>query len=94
MRLRKQDVAERMAAGIEEAGGQPVFVPLEVGGLAQWEAAAEAAVDASGSLDILVSNAGTNEACSLPRIGFGQWNKAMGIGAKGPSWACRSARRS
>ena len=47
-----------VAAEIAEAGGDAIYVHLDVTDESQWDAAVQSAVTSFGKLDILVNNAG------------------------------------
>ena len=53
-----EEEGRRVAAEIGEAGGQAVFVPLDVTSEPQWRDAIGATLARFGRLDVLVNNAG------------------------------------
>ena len=53
-----EDEGQRLAAAIGEAGGECLFLPLDVTSQSQWESAIASVVERFGRLDILVNNAG------------------------------------
>ena len=53
-----EEDGRRTEAEINEAGGECLFVPLDVTNEAAWQDAVQAAVRRFGKLDILVNNAG------------------------------------
>ena len=52
-----EDEGRQVEAGIRGAGGEAVFVPLDVTREADWEQAVGTAVQRFGKLDVLVNNA-------------------------------------
>ncbi|MCI0780187.1 MAG: SDR family NAD(P)-dependent oxidoreductase, partial [Chloroflexi bacterium] len=52
------DQGKQVEAEINEAGGEALYVHLDVTQEADWESAVETAVSRYGKLDILVNNAG------------------------------------
>ena len=79
-----EDEGRRLAAEIGEAGGECLFLPLDVTSQAQWESAIAATVGQFGRLDILVNNAGVGAANSLvEETEEADWDRVMDINAKG-----------
>ena len=68
---------------IKAAGGQAIFVKLDVGNEAEWEKAIKATVDAFGKLDVLVNNAGISGTFDPDTMSTSAWDKLMEINAKG-----------
>ena len=74
----------RLAAEIGEAGGECVFLPLDVTSQDQWDSAISATVLKFGKLDILVNNAGVGARNSLvENTSVEDWEQVMDINAKG-----------
>ena len=79
-----EDEGRRLAAEIGEAGGECLFLPLDVTSQAQWERAIAATVGQFGRLDILVNNAGVGASSSLvEETEEADWDQVMDINAKG-----------
>ncbi len=70
-------------AAVNEAGGQCVFVRLDVTSEADWAGAVAAAVSRFGKLDILVNNAGVSTAGGIEELTVEAWERTMDINAKG-----------
>ena len=75
---------EKVAAAIHAAGGDAVYVHLDVASERDWQAAVKTAVDRYGRLDILVNNAGI----VIPRVPIEErtveeWDRVMAINARG-----------
>ena len=73
----------QVADKIKAAGGQAIFVKLDVGNEAEWEKAVKATVDAFGTLDVLVNNAGISGTFDPDTLSTPAWDKLMEINAKG-----------
>jgi len=69
-------------AEINEAGGECVFVHLDVTDETAWQDAVSAAVDRFGKLDILVNNAGIARINNVEDTTFDEWDLVMDINAK------------
>ena len=79
-----REEGERLAAEIGEAGGECIFVQLDVTSLAKWESAIAATVQRFGKLDILVNNAGVGARNMLiENTSAEDWDQVMDINAKG-----------
>ena len=69
-------------AEINEAGGECVFVHLDVTDETAWQDAVAAAVDRFGKLDILVNNAGIARINNVEDTTSDEWDLVMDINAK------------
>jgi len=79
-----EDEGRRLAAEIGEAGGECLFVTLDVTSQAQWESAIAATVERFGKLDILVNNAGVGTGSMLvENTSVEDWDRVLDINAKG-----------
>ena len=78
-----EEEGRRTEAEINKAGGECLFVPLDVTSETQWQAAVEAAVSRFGKLDILVNNAGIYRTERVEEVSSELWDQVMGINAKG-----------
>ncbi len=80
------DVLERegstVAESIAAAGGEALFVPLDVSSEDQWLAAIRATVDRFGRLDVLVNNAGISGAVP-DRTSTDYFDQLMSVNARG-----------
>jgi len=80
------DVLERDGGAVVEsivaAGGQALFVPLDVSSEDQWVAAIRATVDRFGRLDVLVNNAGISGAVP-DRTSTEYFDQLMAVNARG-----------
>jgi NAD(P)-dependent dehydrogenase (short-subunit alcohol dehydrogenase family) len=70
-------------AEINEAGGECVFVHLDVTDETAWQDAVATAVDRFGKLDILVNNAGIARINNVEDTTSDEWDLVMDINAKG-----------
>ena len=78
-----EDQGRRTEAEINEAGGECVFLRLDVTQEAQWKAAVDSAVQRFGKLDILVNNAGVVARGTLEDTTLEEWDRVMDVNAKG-----------
>jgi len=72
-----------VAAEIAEAGGDAIYVHLDVANEDEWYAAIQSGVAAFGKLDILVNNAGIWRRGHVMETSSEQWDDIMGVNAKG-----------
>ena len=78
-----EDEGRRTEAEINEAGGECVFVRLDVTSEESWHDAVAAAVGRFGKLDILVNNAGIYRTHNVLETSGEEWDQVMDINAKG-----------
>jgi|TARA_B100000809_G_scaffold210055_1_gene213224 NAD(P)-dependent dehydrogenase (short-subunit alcohol dehydrogenase family) len=72
-----------VAAEIAEAGGDALYVHLDVTNEDEWESAVKSAVASFGKLDILVNNAGIWRRGHVLETSSEQWDDIMDVNAKG-----------
>ncbi|MCI0792035.1 MAG: glucose 1-dehydrogenase [Chloroflexi bacterium] len=77
------DQGKQVEAEINEAGGEALYVHLDVTQEADWESAVETAVSRYGKLDILVNNAGITIRKNVEDTTEEDWDRIMAINAKG-----------
>ena len=70
-------------ADINAAGGEALFVRLDVTSEANWQQVIAAAISHFGKLDILVNNAGISAKGMVEDTTVEDWNRVMDINAKG-----------
>ena len=73
----------RVEADVAAAGGQALFVPLDVTSESDWARGVATAGSRFGRLDILVNNAGIGGAGRLEDTRVEDWNRVMDVNAKG-----------
>jgi len=78
-----EEEGKQVTAGINEVGGEAIFVQLDVTDEAAWRRAVETAVARFGTLDILVNNAGISGSAGADLMSSEAWDKVMDINAKG-----------
>jgi 3(or 17)beta-hydroxysteroid dehydrogenase len=70
-------------AEIKAAGGEAVFVRLDVTNEADWQQAVATAVSRFGKLDILVNNAGISGRGRVEDVTLEEWNRVMDVNSTG-----------
>jgi 3alpha(or 20beta)-hydroxysteroid dehydrogenase len=75
---------QKVEAGIRDAGGDAVYVHLDVTSEADWRKAVDIALGRYGRLDVLVNNAGI----VIPRVPIEErtveeWDRVMAVNARG-----------
>lgn len=75
---------EQVAARIREKGGEAIAVSLDVTKREQMKAAVKATVDAFGSLNVMINNAGINKPLMFMDITEENWQQIMDVNA----WGC------
>src|SRR5215468_6244269 len=75
---------QKVEAAIRAAGGNAVYVHLDVTSDADWQNAVKTAVDRYGALNILINNA----AIVIPRVPIeertaAEWDRVMAVNARG-----------
>jgi NAD(P)-dependent dehydrogenase (short-subunit alcohol dehydrogenase family) len=75
---------QKVEAAIRAAGGEAIYVHLDVTDEVDWQDAVETAVTRYGKLDILINNAGI----VIPRVPIeertaDEWDRVMAVNAKG-----------
>ena len=78
-----EDEGRRVVEQISEVGGQAIFLPLDVSSESQWANAVSTTVREFGKLDILVNNAGVGATSRVEDTTVEEWDRVMGINAKG-----------
>jgi NAD(P)-dependent dehydrogenase (short-subunit alcohol dehydrogenase family) len=71
------------ARGLERAGGEGVYVHLDVTSAADWTKAVAATVGCFGGLDILVNNAGIFIGKSIEDAALPDWHRVCGVNLTG-----------
>lgn len=80
----REAAAERMAGRLREEGGKALSLALDVGNLQSAQHAIAATVEAFGSVDVLVNNAGTDVTCPIEELSFEDWDKVIHTNLYGP----------
>ena len=77
------EAGRQVEAEINEAGGEALYLHLDVTDESQWREAVSAVVGRFGRLDVLVNNAGIAEYTILEETTVEQWERMMAVNAKG-----------
>jgi 3alpha(or 20beta)-hydroxysteroid dehydrogenase len=80
----RDDDGRAVEAAVRAAGGDAVYLHLDVTSEADWAKAVQVAVDRFGKLDVLINNAGI----VIPRVPIDErtaeeWDRVMAVNAKG-----------
>ena len=86
-----EDDGKAVEAQIAEAGGQALFIRLDVTQEADWAKAVDQAVSSFGKLDVLVNNAGISSRTFTDDTAIDAWDKIMEINSKGVFLGTRAA---
>ena len=78
-----EDEGRRVEAEIAEAGGECMFLRLDVTSEKEWTSVVSRVVDRFGGLDILVNNAGVYNYATLEQESEEDWGRMMDVNAKG-----------
>ena len=76
---------------IRKAGGEAIYVRLDVTREADWTAAVNTVVSRFGKLDILVNNAGVGGPGRVEDVTLEEWNRVMDINSTGVFLGTRAA---
>jgi glucose 1-dehydrogenase len=85
------DAAREVVDGITKAGGRAIEVQGDVGEEPQVEAMVRQTVEAFGSLDIMVANAGIQKDASIGKMSLADWNRVIQVNLTGQFLCCRAA---
>ena len=78
-------------AEVNEAGGECLFVPLDVTIESAWQQAIAATISQFGKLDVLLNNAGINGRPNVEDTDSELWDRVMDVNAKGVFLGTKSA---
>ncbi len=79
----REEEGRALEAEIREAGGEAMFISLDVTDEAQWSDAVDAVMTAYGRLDILVNNAGIFQRANVEETSAEDWDRMLDINGKG-----------
>ncbi len=74
---------QSVAQEINEAGGQAIFIEMDVSKQSDWQRTIDAAISNFGKINVLVNNAGIIERDSLEGTTEETWDRIMAVNAKG-----------
>ncbi|MXZ26033.1 MAG: 3-ketoacyl-ACP reductase [Caldilineaceae bacterium SB0665_bin_21] len=90
-----REAAEEAAAGARDAGGEATLVPGNIADPASRAEVAAATLDACGTLDLLVNNAGMapRQRMDLLEMGEASYDEVMDVNLKGPLFLTQTLAR-
>lgn len=83
--------ADAVAAAINASGGRAIGVAMDVSDEAAVNAGTEAAINAFGRLDVLISNAGVQIVNPIDQFAFADWKKMLAIHLDGAFLTTKAA---
>lgn len=85
------DVLENEGRALADSlGDRAIFTPLDVTDEGAWDAAVALSLDAFGSLEVLVNNAGIVNAAPIEHFTLEKWNAVIGVNLTGVFLGCRA----
>jgi NAD(P)-dependent dehydrogenase (short-subunit alcohol dehydrogenase family) len=78
-----EDEGKKLAAEIDQSGGEAMFLRTDVSSEADWKHLVEATVARFGKLDILVNNAGLSSTSAADAMDTEGWRRIMEVNATG-----------
>ena len=90
---RRQDVGEKLAAGLAETGARALYVPADAADVAQGQAAVAATVEHFGRIDCLVNSAGLTTRGTLLDTTPELFDQHMAVNARAPFFLMQAAIR-
>ena len=79
----KADTGQEAVQAIKDAGGEALFIEVDVSAPAQVQHMVQTAVDAYGGIDVLFNNAGVLIFGTIPETEEEAWNRLMSINLTG-----------
>ncbi len=86
-----EEEGARLESEIAEAGGDCIFIRLDVTSEESWANAVELTVSRYGRLDVLVNNAGVYQKARVEDTTLEGWDRVMAINAAGPFLGTKAA---
>ena len=87
----RDELGEKAAVSLREAGGDVRYLHLDVTSASQWTDAIEATVSTYGKLDVLVNNAGISISARVEDLSEADWDAELSVHAKGVFLGTRAA---
>ena len=79
----REEEGRQVEAEISEAGGEALFVELDVTKEGDWQRAVEATVSRFGKLNVLVNNAGISPPGTIEDTSVETWDQTMAVNVRG-----------
>jgi glucose 1-dehydrogenase len=87
------DKAQELVREIRAKGGQAVAIKADVSDELQVQSMFREAIDALGTIDILINNAGLQQDAAFTDMTLAQWNRVIGVNLTGQFLCAREAVR-
>ncbi len=78
-----QEKGQKIAEEIRQAGGDAIFIRLDVASEENWQEIIAATIEKYGKLNVLVNNAGISQAKDIESTTLEDWNRIMAVNATG-----------
>ena len=88
---RRKDRLETLAERIAKAGGQAVYLPIDVKKRGDLVALVRLACEAFGKIDVLINNAGIGPISLLDELRVEDWEDMVDVNIKGPLYGIAAA---
>ena len=88
-----QDTAEEVAVEIRTCGVRAMAIRADVADESQVQSMFKQAIEALGTIDVLVNNAGLQQDAAFENLTLAQWNKVIGVNLTGQFLCAREAGR-
>ena len=88
-----QDTAEEVAVEIRTCGVRAMAIRADVADESQVQSMFKQAIEALGTIDVLVNNAGLQQDAAFENLTLAQWNKVIGVNLTGQFLCAREAVR-
>jgi NAD(P)-dependent dehydrogenase (short-subunit alcohol dehydrogenase family) len=80
----RQDLADSLAAKLQQEGMQAMALPMDVGDEVQVEQSVRQVIDRYKYVDILINNAGVDRTVSIEEMPLSDWDRIIRTNLRGP----------
>jgi glucose 1-dehydrogenase len=88
-----KDAAEAVVRQIEDGGGRAIAIGADVSQESEVQAMFRTAIEAFGTLHVVVANSGLQRDASIAEMTLAQWNEVIGVNLTGQFLCAREAIR-